>query len=79
MVFIRPKILRDGVQTALETNAKYNYIRDEQRAAGRPKTEILPLLPFSKEPLLPPLPSPLPPATPPVTPPQSPENPPPAP
>ena len=30
MVFIRPKILRDGVQTAIETNAKYNYMRDIQ-------------------------------------------------
>ncbi len=55
MVFIRPKILRDGVATAVETNAKYNYIRDEQRAAGRPKSEVLPLLPYSKEPRLPPL------------------------
>jgi general secretion pathway protein D len=58
MVFIRPKILRDGVATALETGAKYNYIRDEQRAAGRPKSEVLPLLPYSKEPRLPPLPPP---------------------
>jgi general secretion pathway protein D len=58
MVFIRPKILSDGVQTAYETNAKYNYIRDEQRAASRPKTEVLPLLPYSKEPRLPPLPPP---------------------
>ena len=24
MVFIRPKILADGVQSAIETNAKYN-------------------------------------------------------
>ena len=30
MVFIRPKIIRDGVQTAIETNSKYNYIRDLQ-------------------------------------------------
>jgi general secretion pathway protein D len=58
MVFIRPKILRDGVATAVETGAKYNYIRDEQRAAGRSKTEVLPLLPFTKEPLLPPIPTP---------------------
>jgi general secretion pathway protein D len=28
MVFIRPKILRDSVQTAFETNSKYNAIRD---------------------------------------------------
>jgi general secretion pathway protein D len=93
MVFIRPKILRDGFTTALETNSKYNYIRDEQRAAGRSKTEVLPLLPFSKEPLLPPLPQPLPDATPEplppsevlppkapaATPPGTPENPPPQP
>jgi general secretion pathway protein D len=60
MVFLRPKILRDGYQTAIETNSKYNYIREEQRATMRPKSEILPLLPFSKEPLLPPIPAPLP-------------------
>ena len=30
MVFIRPKILRDGVQAGLQTDAKYNYIRDQQ-------------------------------------------------
>lgn len=28
LVFIRPKILRDSMQTTTETNAKYNYIRD---------------------------------------------------
>jgi hypothetical protein len=27
MVFIRAKILRDSIQTAFETNAKYNAIR----------------------------------------------------
>jgi len=58
MVFIRPKILSDGVQTAIETNAKYNYIREEQRATLRPKSELLPLLPFNKEPLLPAIPPP---------------------
>ncbi len=31
MVFIRPRILRDGVDAAIETNAKYNYVRDQQR------------------------------------------------
>ena len=37
MVFIRPKILRDGVATAIETDAKYNYIAPaaEGRAARR--------------------------------------------
>ncbi len=34
MVFIRPKILRDGMQTAFETDAKYNMIRDVQRQGG---------------------------------------------
>ena len=28
MVFIRPRILRDGVDAAIESNAKYNYMRD---------------------------------------------------
>jgi len=74
MVFIRPKILRDGFATAIETNAKYNYIREEQRATMRPKTEILPLLPFSAEPLLPPIPAPLPDANPPPAKPMNPDG-----
>src|SRR6187399_912190 len=74
MVFIRPKILRDGFDTAIETNAKYNYIRDEQRTTMRPKTEVLPLLPFSKEPLLPPIPAPLPDANPPPAKPMNPDG-----
>lgn len=56
MVFIQPKILRDGVQTAIETNSKYNYIREEQRKTD--KRELLPLLPGTKKPQLPPLPEP---------------------
>jgi general secretion pathway protein D len=58
MVFIRPKILRDGVSTAIETNAKYNFIRDQQQKAGSDPGEILPLIPFNKDPLLPPIPPP---------------------
>ncbi len=61
MVFLRPKILRDGLATAIETDAKYNYIRNEQMKATRPKSEVLPLLPFTPEPVLPPIPAPLPP------------------
>jgi general secretion pathway protein D len=61
MVFIRPKILRDGVQTSFETDAKYNYIRDEQKKMN--KTEILPLLPGAKKPSLDPPPPPPPPGT----------------
>ncbi|MGI9219867.1 MAG: type II secretion system secretin GspD [Woeseiaceae bacterium] len=36
LVFIRPKILRDSSQMSLETNAKYNYIRDvlQQNSGG---------------------------------------------
>jgi general secretion pathway protein D len=56
MVFIRPKILRDGVTTAFETDAKYNFIRDQQRKAGAQPGEILPLIPFNKDPILPELP-----------------------
>jgi general secretion pathway protein D len=58
MVFIRPKILYDGVTTAIETNAKYNFIRDQQQKAGANPGEILPLIPFNKDPQLPPLPPP---------------------
>jgi general secretion pathway protein D len=36
MVFLRPIILRDGVQSAMETNVKYRLMQDAQRdAAGR--------------------------------------------
>ena len=34
MVFIRPKILRDGLAAAIATDAKYNYIRNEQLKAA---------------------------------------------
>jgi general secretion pathway protein D len=30
MVFIRPRILRDGMDAAIESNSKYNYIRKQQ-------------------------------------------------
>lgn len=52
MVFIHPTILRDGVQTAIETNAKYNSIRDEQRTYKKGKVT---LLPNDTQPALPPL------------------------
>ena len=57
MVFIQPKILRDGIATAFETNEKYNYIRDQQRRSG-PRGEILPMLPGTKKMVLPDLPPP---------------------
>ncbi len=43
MVFIRPKILRDGVQATLETNAKYNYMRDKQLGEEPEKVQLMPL------------------------------------
>ncbi|HUO82419.1 MAG TPA: type II secretion system secretin GspD [Gammaproteobacteria bacterium] len=52
MVFIRPKILRDGTQSALETNAKYNYIREQQ---GLRREDDVQLMPKAKRPLLPPI------------------------
>jgi general secretion pathway protein D len=58
MVFIRPKVLRDGVDTAIATDAKYNFIRDMQQKAGSDPGEILPLIPFNKDPQLPVLPPP---------------------
>jgi general secretion pathway protein D len=52
MVFIRPRILRDGTDAAIESNAKYNYVRKEQleRNGGR-----VPLMPSERQPTLPPL------------------------
>jgi general secretion pathway protein D len=58
MVFIRPKILRDGLASAIATDAKYNYIREEQRKAGNNPGEVLPLIPFDRDPKLPPIPPP---------------------
>jgi len=50
MVFIRPRILRDGTDAAIESNAKYNYIRKQQldRNDGR-----VPLMPGERQPTLP--------------------------
>jgi general secretion pathway protein D len=56
MVFLKPRILRDGVDTAIETSTKYNYMRDQQRRQGR--GEVLPILPGAKKPMLPPIPAP---------------------
>ncbi len=55
LVFIQPRILRDGTDTAITTNQKYNYIRQQQQQLG-PRGEILPLLPDNKTKVLPPLP-----------------------
>jgi general secretion pathway protein D len=52
MVFIRPTILRDGVKAAIETNAKYNVMRNQQLA--RKKGRVT-LLPGERQPALPPI------------------------
>ena len=56
MVFIQPRILRDGLDAAYETNQKYNYMRDQQRKLG-PQREVLPLLPGTPRAILPELPA----------------------
>ncbi|MEO6184750.1 MAG: type II secretion system protein GspD, partial [Steroidobacteraceae bacterium] len=64
MVFIRPKIITDSYQAQVESNAKYNVIRDAQRLQNNQK-ELFPLLPFDNPPVLPPAtPLPAPPVTP---------------
>ena len=52
MIFIRSEILRDPSQTAVETNAKYNFIRDIQK--GNQGNGIS-LMPGQSRPMLPPL------------------------
>jgi len=56
MIFIRPKILRDPLQAAYETDSKYNYMIDREKVYNKP--ELLPLVPGVKKPLLPPPPPP---------------------
>jgi general secretion pathway protein D len=52
LVFIQPKILRDSATTMMETNAKYNYIREIQQ--GNQGSGVQ-LMPRSERPILPPL------------------------
>lgn len=52
MVFIRPTILRDAREAAVETNSKYNLMRDQQLARRKGKVT---LLPGERQPLLPPI------------------------
>jgi general secretion pathway protein D len=52
MVFIKPKILRDGVQAAVATDSKYNDMREAQRKFNNGR-ELLPLLPGVPKPALP--------------------------
>ena len=52
MVFIRPTILRDSIQAAFQTNAKYRYIRDLQMQQSERGVQ---LMRDEQRPMLPPL------------------------
>ena len=52
MIFIRAEIMRDSVETAIQTNQKYNLIRDIQQSK---QGESVPLMPGAERPLLPPI------------------------
>jgi general secretion pathway protein D len=56
MIFIRPKILRDGAQAAIQTDSKYNYMRDQQKIYNKGEFDVPILPPSVKKPLLPPAP-----------------------
>jgi general secretion pathway protein D len=53
-VFIRPTILRDGIDATMHTNAKYDYIRELQRQQAEERVrlmrnETIPVLPEAAE------------------------------
>ncbi len=50
MFFVRPRILRDGVDVAVETNAKYNYLRGQGELMFGKR---VPLMPSEHQPALP--------------------------
>jgi general secretion pathway protein D len=52
LIFLQPRILRDDAQAAIETDAKYNYVREEQRRVNREST-LIPLEPYQPANLLP--------------------------
>jgi general secretion pathway protein D len=56
MVFIRPTILRDGTQAAMQSNARYNYMRGLQLDSGIRQGAVQ-MMPGEERPLLPPIPN----------------------
>jgi general secretion pathway protein D len=52
MVFIRPRVLRTAEQATIETNSKYNYLRDLQLGRNDGKVRMIP---GAKQPTLPPV------------------------
>ncbi len=63
MVFIRPRVIRTAAQAAIETNAKYNYLRNLQLERNDGKVRQMP---GTKQPTLEPLEDPKPPTPPPA-------------
>jgi len=55
LIFLQPHILRDDRQAAIETDAKYTYLRDEQRRLNKDQDAKLPLLPFQPADEMPPI------------------------
>jgi len=47
MIFIKPRILRDDSQAAIETGAKYNFLRDQIQQMNR-ETTLIPALPLGR-------------------------------
>jgi general secretion pathway protein D len=54
LIFLQPRILRTDAEAAIETDAKYDYMRQEQRTSARDHTK-LPLQPFQPIDMLPPI------------------------
>jgi general secretion pathway protein D len=54
LIFLQPRILRNDAQAAIETDAKYDYMRSEQRKSTHDTTKI-PLQPFAPADMLPPI------------------------
>ena len=71
MIFIRPKILRDGNAAAYLTDSKYNYMLDQQKRYNKGEMDV-PILPKHEKPLMPPAP-PIPPPNPAKSAPTTPE------
>lgn len=53
MIFVRAEIMRDTNETAFQTNAKYNMIRDAQQ---NNRSNSVQLMPGASRPMIPPLP-----------------------
>jgi general secretion pathway protein D len=52
LIFLQPRILRDDAQAAVETDAKFNYMRNQQRILNKEST-YLPLAPYQPITVLP--------------------------